>query len=103
MDKLTKLLAHCKCGVRLEVNEHRNMYESAEEALYELKAQGEEISDDVCARIIETDTLISLICYPDTPIGFYHILHYDLDTALDEALKVISPPPSSPPSPPPPH
>jgi hypothetical protein len=89
MDKLAKLLALCKCGVRLQVNEHRNMYQSAKQALKELKANDEEIADGVCAKIIETDTLISLVCYPDTPIGFYQVFHYDLDSALDEALEAI--------------
>lgn len=89
MDKLTKLLDLCKCGVRLQVNEHRNMYQSAKQALEELRANDEEIADDVCTKIIETDTLISLVCYPDTPIGFYQVFHFDLDSALDEALEAI--------------
>ena len=87
MDKLTKLLARCKCGVHLTVNEHRNVYESAKEVLDSPQAHDWEISNEVQLKIIETDTLISLVFYPDTPIGFYHVLHYDIDAALDEALK----------------
>ena len=89
MDKLAKLLAHCKCSLLLHVNDHRDYYQSAEQKLNSPEAEDWEIPDDVRAKIIETDTLVELVFHPDTPIGFYHILHYDLDAALDEALGAI--------------
>ena len=89
MDKLTKLLARCKCGVHLTVNEHRNVYESAKKVLDSPEADDWEISNEVRLKIIETNTLISIVFYPDTPIGFYHVLHYDIDAALDEALECL--------------
>lgn len=92
MDKLKLLLARCKCGVFLMVNEHRDYYESAERRLddhYALMGCQPEVSDEVRAKMIETDTIIDLQFYPDTPIGSYQILHYDLDAALDEALACL--------------
>ena len=89
MDKLKKLMARCKCGVHLTVNDHRDVYETAEQALKNLKDLDFEIDPEVRAKIIETDTLIDLHFYPDTPIGFYKVLHHDLDAALDEALAAV--------------
>ena len=87
-DKLKDLLARCKCGVFLTVNEHRDYYQTAEYTLDE--AQGHEcpfeIEDDVRRVMIETDTIIRIQFYPHTPIGSYEIWHHDLDAALDEAL-----------------
>jgi hypothetical protein len=84
MDKLTKLLSQCKCGVYLNVNAHRDNYETAELALDAF--DDFVIEPEVRAKIIETNTLIDLHFYPDTPIGFYKVLHYDLEAAIDEAL-----------------
>jgi hypothetical protein len=91
MDKLKKLMARCKCGVHLTVNDHRDVYETAAQAIekLEITMPDIEIAPDVRAKIIETDTLIDLHFYPDTPIGFYKVLHYDLDAALDEALAAV--------------
>jgi hypothetical protein len=89
MDKLKMLMERCKCGVHLTVNDHRNVYETAEQALENLPEFVQEIAPEVRAKIIETDTLIDLHFYPDTPIGFYKVLHHDLDAALDEALAAV--------------
>lgn len=35
------------------------------------------------------DTIIEIHFYPDTPVGFYKIFHYDLDMAIDEALLIL--------------
>jgi len=91
MDKLKILMGRCKCGVMLTVNDHRNVYISAAEALEDLLSQGFEVSKEIAAKIIETDTMIDLHFYPDTPVGFYKVLHYDIDAALDEALACLSP------------
>lgn len=91
MDKLKLLMSHCKCGVYLTVNEHRDYYQSAEVKLeeYAVRECPPDISDETRAGIVKTDTIIDLQFYPDTPIGFYHVIHYDLDIALDLALACI--------------
>ena len=92
MDKLKELLARCKCGVHLTINDHRDIYKPVAEALDDLEACGfDDLAPEVRAKIIETDTLIDLHFYPDTPVGFYKVLHYDLDAALDEALECLTP------------
>jgi len=90
MDKLQKLLARCKCGITINIDDHKNSYETAAAALETLEACGIEIDADVKAKIIETDTLIDLQFYPDTPIGFYKVIHYSWESALDLALEAIA-------------
>jgi len=89
MDKLARIIAHCKCGVHLFVNSHRDIYVDIEDEVGNMESLGLEIEPDIRAKIIETDTLIDLQAYPDTPIGFYKVLHYDLDAALDEMLQAL--------------
>ena len=91
MDKLHALLARCKCGVYLTVNEHRDYYQTPEMRLDEYASMEAppEIDDDVRAGILRTGNIVDLHFYPDTPIGFYHIVHFDLDEALTTALQIL--------------
>jgi hypothetical protein len=91
LDKLKKLLLLCKCGVYVEVNKHRDYYETAEEELNGLAKQEcpPEIGDETRKKMIETNTIINIHFYPRTPISFYSVYHYDLDKALDEALACL--------------
>ena len=93
--KLQTLLARCKCGVYLTVNEHRDSYESATDRLdwYSSLECPPEISEDVRAEILKSDNIIDLHFYPDTPVGSYQIIHYDLDQALELALGCLESPP----------
>lgn len=92
MDKLTELLSRCKCGVFLIVNEHRDYYETPQERLdwYASLESPPEITDEVRAGILATGNIVDLQFYPDTPVGSYQIVHYDLDEALRLALGCVS-------------
>ena len=91
MSKLQKILDRCKCGVFLTVNQHRDYYRTAEDAL--LEKQEYECPPRIDAEVREvmekTNTIIELQFYPDTPIGSYSIYHYDLEKILDEALEIL--------------
>ena len=91
MDKLKELLARCKCGVHFTINGHRGVYEDVTTALDDLVSCGFDIEPDIRQKMIETDTIIDLHFYPDTPVGFYKVLHYDLEMALDDALAYLTP------------
>lgn len=90
MNKLKELLNRCKCGVIITVNEHRDYYQTVETALEEVYACDPSLSKDippeVKGKMIELDTIVNIHFYPDTPIGFYNIYHYDIDLAIDDAL-----------------
>ena len=62
-----------KCGLYLEHNSHKDVYESAKDwmdgrfDLYEWK------DDESKQRAIDTDSIWTLQWYPDTPVGFYAV------------------------------
>ena len=90
VDKLKELISKCKCGVYVTINENRDSYQSVTDALMEF-SQHEcppEITKEIHEKMIETDTIIEVQFYPDTPVGFYDVYHYDLDMALTEALAI---------------
>ena len=88
MDKLQKLISLCKCGVHLTVNAQRDYYATAEQHLNDLFSLEcpPDIEPEVYNEMIKTDIIVELHFYPDTPIGSYSVYHYDLDSALNEAL-----------------
>ena len=96
MNNMKKLLDRCKCGVSITINEHKNYYMDAE--LF--------IKDDITSRLLSSrcdvteclphkaemikfDTIIDLQFYPDTPIGSYQIYHYDIELAIEEAVRLL--------------
>lgn len=90
MDKLKELLMKCECGVFIEVNQHRDYYQTAEQAILEdIERDGEKLDDDVKAKMIELNTIVMIQFYPHTPIGHYVVYHYDIDKALDLALECL--------------
>ena len=89
MDKLKELLARCKCGVYVQVNVHRDVYETAAQWWETQDICSDSLSDtppEVRAEMIRLNTVVDVQFYPHTPVGFYRVAHYDLDAALDAAL-----------------
>lgn len=91
MDKLQLLISKCKCGIFIEINTYTNDYQSIGKKLDEYDTLG--LTDDldpiIRNRMIETGTVVDIQFYPDTPVGFYKILHHNIDLALDEALNIL--------------
>lgn len=92
MDKLKELMSLCKCGVHITVNEHRDYYDTAAQKLENAASNDSppEIEDSVRAKMIETDTIVVIHFYPDTPVGYFEIWHHDIEAALDEALECFA-------------
>lgn len=74
------LPAH-NAGMSLEHNQHKNIYETAEEWI---KNNGwcDWESEDQKLKAIETDEIWTLRWYPETPIGFYAIAAPTLEDLL---------------------
>jgi hypothetical protein len=87
-DKLKQLMEQTKCSITLEINCHKDCYDTAEEYLkgYPHENYINDIEQEVYDKMIETDTIIELQVYPNTPNSFYKIYGYDLDMVLGEAL-----------------
>lgn len=89
-ERFTKLASLCKCSINIGVNNHRDSNDAASVHLDYYAAShnnGKPLaSPDVIEGMIERDTIINVQCYPQTPIGFVSVYHYDLDAALDAAI-----------------
>jgi hypothetical protein len=93
MEKLETLIEKCKCGVHITVNAHRDYYETVEQHFKSNPITEEDLEDiepDVYDKMKELNTIIELQYYPDTPIGFYKVYHYDIEKAIDEALSSLN-------------
>ncbi len=91
MDKLQKLIKGCKVSVHIEINAHRGVYEDIKDAIEEI----EDLNEERCAepgirkKMIEKDTLIEIKMFPHYPGSHYAIFHYNINSALDEALECL--------------
>lgn len=90
MEKLKKIIDSCKCGFYLSINQHRDYYETVEQHFSDFEELLENIDPIVYNKMKELNTIIDLHFYPNTPIGFYQVYHYDLDKAIDKACDIIN-------------
>lgn len=91
MNLLNTVVELAKAGAILNINPHRNHYTSAKQYMDDLISLDatsiEEIGQDVYDEIIKRDALMELHVYPDTPNGFFKIIHYDMEKVLELALE----------------
>lgn len=93
MQKLQKLIDYCRGEISLSINSHKGEYLSVEDYLNTLIELDivDPLEDLVYSKeMIEKDTIIELQFYPDTSIGSYTIIHYDLEEAVDKALEILN-------------
>ena len=82
MEKLKELMSLCKISVDVSINSHKEYYESVEDHV-----GWEDVSDkNVLEEMIKRDTVVCVVAYPNTPVSFYRVYHYDLDAAIDEMI-----------------
>lgn len=88
---MKELIEQCKCSVGLEANRHRDYYQSIESYINEINSRVSEpeIDEEMKKEMIEKDTIIELIIYPDTPIGSYRIYGTDYDYIIKQAKDCI--------------
>lgn len=85
--RLPELLAKCRCAVSVCVNEHRSYYESAATYLNELDL--DDLDLVVKTQMIDRDTIVVVQAYPNTPVGFFRVVHWDLETAIAAVIAAI--------------
>lgn len=86
MEKFKELVSLCKASVEISVNDHRDYHETVEQHLNELEI--EDIDKEIFDEMVKRDTLVKVQAYPRTPIGFFVIYHYDIESAIDIALDI---------------
>ncbi len=94
-DKITKLSGICKGEVVITVNEHKTRYQTVKQLIEDdivppnLEDDLEETPKEVVDEMINKNEMVCVRAYPDTPVGFYSIYHYDLEKAVDEMIQLI--------------
>lgn len=86
---MEQLIKRCKCGIYLDINIHKDLYQKTEEAIKKINENENEIDEDMAKRMIKEDMIISLQFYPNTPVGFYKIYGTSYDEVIKQALEVI--------------
>lgn len=86
MEKFKELVSLCKASVEISVNSHKDYYESVEQYVDE---DVKDIDKDVFDEMVKRDIVVKVQAYPNTPVGFYTIYHYDIDKAIDIALHTV--------------
>jgi hypothetical protein len=81
-----KLPKH-KCGLFLTHNEHKNIYQTAEEYIKNEDHTTWE-SEEHKQKAINTNEIWTLQWYPETPIGFYEISAPTLEDLLNFTKRV---------------
>jgi hypothetical protein len=92
MKKLQELTSLCKGSVTVRLNEHRGGYQSPLEYLREAFIdETQDVAPEVLEEIERSGQLVEIQFYPNSPVGFHLVKHYDLEKAIDEALATITP------------
>lgn len=87
MTLLQELISKCKGTVYLTINAQKSDYQTATKYVEENKlAEEHDVPLDIINEMIARDIIVALQFYPDTPIGFYLIYHYDVNEAVKLAL-----------------
>lgn len=90
ISKLAWLVANCN-SVHLECNAHRGNYLNAEAEFATREGEPGNLLADATPEIreecIKRDTIVTLQIYPDTPVGFFHWVHYDVEQIIDSAYR----------------
>ncbi|VVE64667.1 hypothetical protein PCA31118_01685 [Pandoraea captiosa] len=87
MTKLAQLLSRCRYGVFLNINAHRDQSIPIETWLDSLSEEpGCAISATVRRGVVESGNLVDLQCYPHNALDGHHIVHFDVDVAVELAL-----------------
>jgi len=79
-----ELVASCKASVSLDVNGHRDCYESLGRYITN---RDPDIDEELLQRLIAADCMYRLQFYPDTPVGFYVVYGTSLTDVLEQASK----------------
>ena len=90
MEKFKELASKCEASVSIDVNAHRDMYQTVEEYFEIILLCNEDLweslSKEVYAEMVKRNTIVEVRWYPDTPVGFFNVYHYDIDEAMKLAL-----------------
>lgn len=82
--KIEFIISSCKGSFTLSFNEHKDCYKTVQEYL-----KTDYIDNNILEEMIGNDTIINIIFYPDSPVGYYNLYHYDLNKILDLSITLL--------------
>jgi hypothetical protein len=85
---ISELAQRCKGSVTLEINPHRNCYESIDEYLEPFDLSISEL-EDLRHRLAGASQLYRLSFYLQTPVGFYYVFGASLQDVLEQAHEIL--------------
>lgn len=87
--KIAELAGLCAAGVALEINPHKNYYDSVQQYLTDKVGEpADDIDIDIYNQMIKQDCIIEIQFYQHSPIGFDVVYHHNLNEALNQALEL---------------
>jgi len=89
IELLKQLEEQTKCSFSIDYNPHKDEYLDLATYLYNAQLVSELDNDDTkyFNEIIKKNKLYVVRVYPNTPVGFNEVYHYDLELAIKELLK----------------
>jgi hypothetical protein len=90
-DKIQEINRLCNFEWSLEVNTHKSFHSSIEDHNFpHFNSGNDTIPIELQKEILNKEICVCLSLYPSNSVGCYFVYHYDLDKALDKALKILS-------------
>ena len=87
-NKLKELISLCKCSIELHIDEHQH-HSSIYTYLNVINKLHINAPHTIIDKCVELNTVIEIYVYPpDKSIG-YSVMHYDIDMAIDEMIRLI--------------
>lgn len=86
LEKFNELNNLAKFGWTIEINEHRQSYETIEQWIESTSLSAD---NEIRMMMIERGQMIVIYAYPRNTATFLHVIHYDLVVAIDEMIKCV--------------
>lgn len=86
LDRIARIVDHCKADVSIEWNQHRQNYHRPSE---EVDLLDYDVPLVIQGEMDARNTMVVIHAYPDTPNSSYVVAHWDLAAALDEMWKAL--------------
>jgi hypothetical protein len=83
MSKLEELISLAKFGLVIDINPHRQCYESVKKYMSDYE------KNELLDKMIETDTIIEIIAYVNNASIFFTVFHHDINAAIERIIELI--------------
>ena len=109
MSDLSKLISMCKASVHIDINEHKGVYQSVTDCMFDnadlpntkdkdvninksmtyyesIMLKDLDLTADVYREMVKRDCIVKIQYYRYSAVGFNQVYHYDVDMAIKQIL-----------------